>query len=157
MIFTSRYSNQTQLTDPRYIKIGITLGKPKFALRYQVDATIKELAPSGAMFHIYDRKVFTEQYFTRMNKLGVKGVQELLEPYVEEGKDLVLLCYEDLRKPGEWCHRQVFAEWWEKETGVRIQELELMSAGGVDRYLTEFEEKTKKPDTQTPVKSFSLF
>ena len=157
MIYTSRYSNQAQLSDPRYIKIGITLGKPKFALRYQVDATITELAPSGAMFHIYDRKIFTEQYFARMNRLGVGGVQDLLEPYVEEGKDLVLLCYEDLRKPGEWCHRQVFAEWWEKKTGVRIQELELMDAGSVDRFLTELEGKKEKPKNQPSFTSFSLF
>ena len=97
------------------------------------------------------------QNFARMNRLGVGGVQDLLEPYVEEGKDLVLLCYEDLRKPGEWCHRQVFAEWWEKKTGVRIQELELMDAGSVDRVLTELEGKKENPKNQPSFTSFSLF
>ena len=41
-----------------------------------------------------------------------------------KGKTLVLLCYEDLRKPDQWCHRTLFAEWWQKMTGEVINELE---------------------------------
>ena len=40
-----------------------------------------------------------------------------------EGKELVLLCYEDVRVPGGWCHRTVFAEWWAEQTGELIEEL----------------------------------
>ena len=40
-----------------------------------------------------------------------------------EGKELVLLCYEDVRVPGDWCHRTVFAEWWAEQTGELIEEL----------------------------------
>ena len=39
------------------------------------------------------------------------------------GKELVLLCYEDVRVPGDWCHRTVFAEWWAEQTGELIEEL----------------------------------
>ena len=33
------------------------------------------------------------------------------------------LCYEDVRVPGDWCHRTVFAEWWAEQTGELIEEL----------------------------------
>jgi hypothetical protein len=39
------------------------------------------------------------------------------------GKDLVLLSYENLTKPGEWRRRKVFAEWWLRETGEVTVEL----------------------------------
>jgi hypothetical protein len=36
----------------------------------------------------------------------------------------VCLCFEDLTKPGLWCHRQIFARWWTEETGEAVPELE---------------------------------
>lgn len=41
----------------------------------------------------------------------------------DEGKDLVLLCYEDVRIPEDWCHRTVFAQWYCEMTGEIIEEL----------------------------------
>lgn len=34
----------------------------------------------------------------------------------------VLLCWEPLKKPGEWCHRRIAAEWFEKALGVEVAE-----------------------------------
>jgi hypothetical protein len=39
------------------------------------------------------------------------------------GQDLVLLRYEDVRKPEEWCHRQVLAEWLLARAGLAVAEL----------------------------------
>lgn len=50
-------------------------------------------------------------------------VQRMDEEARAEGKELVLLCYEDVRVPGDWCHRTVFAEWWAEQTGELIEEL----------------------------------
>ena len=36
---------------------------------------------------------------------------------------LVLCCFEDLRTPGAWCHRRIFATWWEQATGEPVLEL----------------------------------
>jgi hypothetical protein len=36
---------------------------------------------------------------------------------------VVLLCFEDLTKPGEWCHRRSFAAWWDEKTGQKVDEL----------------------------------
>jgi hypothetical protein len=40
-----------------------------------------------------------------------------------DAKGVVLLCFEDLSKPGEWCHRRAFATWWEEQTGEKVEEL----------------------------------
>jgi hypothetical protein len=37
---------------------------------------------------------------------------------------IVLLCFEDVRKPGESCHRQNFATYWQQMTGNVVPELE---------------------------------
>ena len=38
-------------------------------------------------------------------------------------QDAVLLCYEDVHKEGVWCHRQIFAAWWQEQTGKVVSEL----------------------------------
>lgn len=35
---------------------------------------------------------------------------------------LVLLCFDDIRK--ELCHRSLFAQWWQRETGENVRELQ---------------------------------
>ena len=35
---------------------------------------------------------------------------------------MILLCYEDVTNPDEWCHRTVFAKWWEDNTGETVEE-----------------------------------
>lgn len=40
-----------------------------------------------------------------------------------EGKELVFLCYEDVRIPEDWCHRTVFGQWYCEQTGEIIKEL----------------------------------
>lgn len=34
----------------------------------------------------------------------------------------VLLCWERLHRPGEWCHRQMVAEWFSQELGFQLVE-----------------------------------
>ena len=84
------------------------------------------LAPYGHLFHSDDREEFTAAYFEKLDRIGVKAAMERLEEISQThgGRDLAVLCYEDLRKPGEWCHRKVFAEWWLRESGEVIEELE---------------------------------
>jgi hypothetical protein len=82
-----------------------------------------EIAPPGRLFKVYDRDVFTREYRQNIERIGVKRIRDVLEGYMALGKDVVLCCYEDVRKPGEWCHRQVFSEWWLEKTGELIEEL----------------------------------
>lgn len=122
MIFTSRYSNP-ELKTGNYTVVGITRGAPKFKLQYRLDGNIMDIAPPGYLFNEYDRARFTPSYFRHMDKTGVDRIAQILRGYEAKGKPVVLCCYEDVRKPGEWCHRLVFAEWWLSRTGEVIEEL----------------------------------
>ena len=44
--------------------------------------------------------------------------------FTANNERLVLLCYEDLTKPGLRCHRRLFANWWCENTGDVVPELE---------------------------------
>ena len=122
MIYTSRYSNP-ELKTGKYTVVGITRGAPKFPLQYRLDGNIMDRAPPGYLFNEYDRARFTPAYFRHMDKAGVSRIAQILRGYEAMGKPVVLCCYEDVRKPNEWCHRLVFAEWWMSRTGEVIEEL----------------------------------
>ena len=82
-----------------------------------------DIAPPGYLFNEYNRARFTPAYFRHMDKTGVNRIAQILRGYEAMGKPVVLCCYEDVRKPNEWCHRLVFAEWWMSRTGEVIEEL----------------------------------
>lgn len=121
-VYTSRYANP-ELAAGDYTVVGVTRGAPKFALKYNLSGNIIQIAPPGWLFSENNRERFTPQYFWHMEKTGVTRIKDILEQYLALGKDVVLCCYEDVRKQDEWCHRLVFAEWWETKTGIRIVEL----------------------------------
>ncbi len=125
MIYTSRYSNP-ELRTGKYTVVGVTRGQPKFKLGYELAGNIIEIAPPGYLFNEYDRKRFTPQYFKHMDRIGAKRISNILSAYqgIAPEKDVVLCCFEDVRIPGEWCHRLVFAEWWYERTGEKIEELQ---------------------------------
>lgn len=122
MLYTSRYSNP-ELATGNYTVVGVTKGKPKFPLKYQLAGNIIEIAPPGYIWNENDRKKFTVSYFRHMDRIGVRTIASILARYEAMGKDTVLCCYEDVRKLDEWCHRQVFADWWFSRTGELIDEL----------------------------------
>ncbi len=122
-IYTSRFSNP-ELKTGKYTVCGIVRGMPKFPLGYAVDENIIQIAPPGYLFNVYDRAIFTPRYFEHMDRQRFGVIQAYLNEYLDRGKDLVLCCYEDVRIPDEWCHRLVFAEWYEKQTGIKIEELQ---------------------------------
>ena len=76
---------------------------------------------------IRDREDFKKAYYEKLNGIGkdriISMVMKMERDAAAQGKDLVLLCYEDVRIPEDWCHRTVFAEWWVENTGEIIEEL----------------------------------
>ena len=121
-IYTSRYSNK-ELAKTESFKIGISRGKPRFSLGYEIHANLISLAPPRAIFGMPDREMFKKRYFGHLDYLGLEKIKEILgrTGYGTE-KELILLCYEDVTKEDNWCHRTMFAEWWEKQTGEKIEE-----------------------------------
>lgn len=122
MIYTSRFSNP-ELKSDKYTVVGIVRGLPKFKLGYELAGNVIEIAPPYNLFNVYDREAFTDPYKKHLDKIGLEKISARLQKYIALGKDVALCCYEDVRKPNEWCHRLVFAEWWLEKTGCQINEL----------------------------------
>ena len=118
---TARFKNKDLVND-RYVKVAITVGMPKFKLQYELAGRIKSLAPWSLMKE-NDRQEFTRKYFEILDRIGVNRILAEIKKYQSEGKEIVLLCYEDVSGGRTWCHRLVFAEWWLLKTGEIIEEL----------------------------------
>ena len=123
MIFTSRYANP-ELNSCKYTAVRISLGLPKWKLGYEIAGAIDELMPRG-IFGIEDYDEFHRRYFEKLDAIGVDKIREKLRQFEKLGKPVVLLCFEDIRKGAwNWCHRNMFASWWEYNTGEIISELQ---------------------------------
>lgn len=124
-IWTSRYSNKG-LSDDRHYPVGISIGHPRFRLGYKLREQCFFLAPKGYMLDM-DIEAFKRAYYGKLEDIGkdriVSMVTKLDEKARSEDKELVLLCFEDVRVEGDWCHRTIFAEWWAENVGEVIEEL----------------------------------
>ena len=160
-IYTSRYSNP-ELKKGIYSAVRISLGTPRWNVGYQLSGEIKDLMPFGLLnkYELYED--FKREYFSRLDRIGVAKIRSQLEMFENIGKDVVLLCYEDIRKgPENWCHRIAFAEWWKERTGESIEELYDPTP---DPKIKEFsvisghnKEKSEKQNTSSPFIQMSLF
>ena len=118
-IWTSRYSNKGLSSDKHYL-VGISIGQPRFRLGYELREQCYSLAPKGYMLNM-DIEAFKRAYYGKLEGIGkdriISMVTKLDEKARSEGKELVLLCFEDVRVEGDWCHRTIFAEWWAENVG----------------------------------------
>ena len=123
MVYTSRYSNP-ELKTGKYTAVRISLGTPKWPIGYNLDAEMKDLMPFGLLGKFERYEDFERAYFERLDQKGVQRILSQLQRFERLGKDVVLLCYEDIRKgPDDWCHRRTFADWCLKNSGEAIPEL----------------------------------
>ena len=75
------------------------------------------------MVKMTDKDAYKTLYLKQLNDLGIEKVQQALTE-IADGKPVILLCFEKLRSPEEWCHRTMFAEWYEQQTGQKIVEFD---------------------------------
>ncbi len=124
MIYTSRYSNP-ELKTGKYTAIRISLGSPRWQVGYTIAGAINHLMPYGLLgTYDNDKLGYEREYRKLLDKAGIEAIKTQLEEYTKLGKDVVLLCYEDIRKgENDWCHRTMFASWWKEKTGEVIEEL----------------------------------
>lgn len=122
-LYTSRFFNP-ELKKCIYTTVRISLGTPKWSLGYTLNGEMKDLMPFGLLNKYEMYEDFKKEYFQRLNRIGVSRIRAQFDDFAKFGRDIVLLCYEDIRKgPEEWCHRTAFAEWWQSKTGATICEL----------------------------------
>lgn len=120
-LFTNRY----QAFQPTQgVPVRITLGAPRFKLAYPLTHSVRELAPRRDYLSRPEPE-FTTAYRADLDQLGPVRIAERLRQITEAEGDhrLVLLCFEDLSDPKQWCHRTVFASWWKDVTGDAVREL----------------------------------
>ncbi|MFF2612347.1 hypothetical protein [Kitasatospora sp. NPDC058046] len=67
------------------------------------------------------------QYRRQLNAVGLDAIRAELEFIARRNAagdtPLVLLCFDVLSKPNNWCHRSQFARFWGEQTGEVIPEL----------------------------------
>lgn len=118
-VWTSRYCNPL-LADDKYIKVGISIGEPKYQLPYKLAIRMYSLAPSRAYMRT-QKQDFIREYKADLDALGINRIMEALFALGKEGHEIVLLCFEDVNK--EFCHRTVLADWIYEQIGVKPLEL----------------------------------
>ena len=121
MLYVSRYANK-ELTTGKYTPVRIYIGTPRWPLGYELAGAIKELMPFGSK-DIEDQDESRRAYHSRLDRIGFETISRKLKQFEGMGKPVVLLCYEDIQKAGNWCHRTFFAEWWLEQTGEQVEEL----------------------------------
>jgi hypothetical protein len=120
-LFTTRYQ---QFRPGMGVPIRTSNGAPRWKLKYPIDHVMKELAPDWATMR-YAKPEFTEAYFGKLDKVGPTTIAMRFRAIAETENEhrLVLLCFEDLAKPGQWCHRTIFADWWLHRVGDEVREI----------------------------------
>lgn len=121
---TARYHATAAIIESQLTPVATSVGLPKWPLAYEIAAQSKLVAPYG-LLAIDDRHEFEQRYRTRLDRIGadriLAGFEEIATRAGRRG--LVLLCFEDIAKPGVWCHRRLLAEWLIEQTGLDVPEL----------------------------------
>jgi len=125
-IFTSRWNAGNLILGSEAGAVSISLGTPRFSLPFIPIGSIPELMPERKWMHS-PLHLYKPLYLAKLESAGVDRIQRELARVVKAaptGK-VALLCWENVLapKPGEFCHRRLFADWWLEKTGELIEEL----------------------------------
>ena len=124
-----QHSKTTPIAEFAFVPVRISIQGPRFWSAAKEFPKVPELMPYG-LFKITDRDEFTPKFEARLEDAGVDTIQAAFDQIdADYQKPLILLCYEDLSKT--WCHRQVFADWWQRQTGQAVLEANELSAAGI--------------------------
>lgn len=107
------------------IPVRTTVGLPRFALPYELGGHARLITPTWAMVSLHDEAAYTTQYRQHLDAAGVEAIRAELLTLAASHVDrrLVLLCFDDLSRPDGWCHRRMFADWWQDLTSEPVPEL----------------------------------
>lgn len=120
-IYTARYQNHPAIIESGAAPVRTTLGNPRMALKYPILGNVQMLAPDRAWFRASDA-VFEMRYEQKLEGYGVDRIRQALWD-IDSGRDVVLLCFENVTVDPLACHRRLFARWWETQTGEVVAEL----------------------------------
>jgi uncharacterized protein YeaO (DUF488 family) len=133
-LYTSYWKNEALALPPynKALKVGISRGGPrglKMPYKYRM-LRAEPFAPSKNLLSWWrrpgtrtseDEEVYEREYLLQLEEAGVERIAEQLEDKAAGASGtVILLCHEE---PGEFCHRRLFARWWQETTGQEIPEL----------------------------------
>jgi hypothetical protein len=109
------------------LPVRTTVGHPRF-IRYKLAGAAPPLYPDRTWLTL-DRSSYEELYVGRLDGLAPYPLLRVNEIAVDlrlaakkSRARLVWLCFDDLTKPGAWCHRRMLADWLEA-CGIPCPEL----------------------------------
>lgn len=133
-IYTSYFAKAGALKKLGIVPIGIAVSPPKFF----DGPSIPFLAPKRYMLSSsISAEKYTELYKKEiLGSFDVKLFRTVVEQF-SRGKDVALCCFE---KPGDFCHRRLFADFVKEKFNYDIEE-----------YVFETQkEEVKKPEVTQP-------
>jgi len=109
--------------------VRISRGAPRFIHlpdpRYTMNEHwpfVSELAP-GYSYMKTAAPTYARYYLKQLEENAAMIERKLSWIPAEHGQ-LCLLCFEkNLSAPGVFCHRRMFAQWWEERTGQQVPEV----------------------------------
>ncbi|MDB6017693.1 MAG: hypothetical protein JWR19_2182 [Pedosphaera sp.] len=119
------YYQSKKLDPAKHLVVQTSIGNPRWGAKAEWETElitptpeVLELADSGEM-------AYTKAYVAQLEKIGVPAIRAELEQLTKAaaGREVVLCCFEALKKHGQFCHRRIFAWWWHTKTGETIGEL----------------------------------
>ena len=120
---TSYYQNKA-LDAKKYLVVQTSIGAPRFGT--MPEWYMETMMPPEAILGLQVTP-YTEAYIAHLEKQGVEQFKnefvELEAEAAKTGREVVLCCFESLKKEGQFCHRRIFADWWLRQTGEVIPEL----------------------------------
>lgn len=102
--------------DPKPPVISIAASTPDWFQARQYPA----LAPPWGILSLYKKGMIDKDRYEEMYFAQVLRNLDVHKVITELGHDAILLCWE---KPGQFCHRQIVADWIRANSGVEIEEL----------------------------------
>ncbi|MFI0827254.1 hypothetical protein ACH4Q7_22675 [Streptomyces roseolus] len=107
--------------------IRTTAGGVRFPLGYQIGGHARLITPPWELVKAnLAADAYEFHYRRQLNEAGPDLIrQELIAIAGAWDLDVpaVLLCFDRLDHPGQWCHRTMFARWWTEVTNEDVPEL----------------------------------
>lgn len=103
--------------------IRTTAGAPRWPLGYQLAGHARLVTPTRELLAAnLPEDAYEFSYRRILNGHGIDRIRAELAVLATRvgGTRLVLLCFDKLGKPGNWCHRIHLARWYLEQTGEEV-------------------------------------
>ena len=111
------YFSSPEILKIKYNLVSVSRKPPKWFTEVNI---YKPLCPSWDLVMSYKSGEISKEEYTRRYYIENLNYLDPARTYQELGENAILLCYE---KSGEFCHRRLVAEWFEKHLNIKVEEL----------------------------------